>query len=153
MTEAATYQLVITHTYSAPPEKVFDAFLDVKIARRFLFATAKGEMITAEIDPRVGGKFTFTEKRPEMGDVRHVGEFLEIDRPARLGFRLGVPLISSGTTKVTIEIQPEGDSCVLTLKHDGVTVEHKQGAEEGWSRILAGLLPACEGIYAAGWHA
>lgn len=152
MTKAATHQLVITHNYSAPPEKVFDAFLDVRIASRFLFATASGEMITCEIDPRVGGKFTFTERRPEMGDVRHVGEYLEIDRPGRLVFSFGVPQFSSETTKVTIDIQQQGPGCVLTLTHYGVASEYKEGAKDGWSRILAGLLPACDGIHGAGWR-
>jgi uncharacterized protein YndB with AHSA1/START domain len=91
MTTETTSRIVVTHRYAASPARVFDAFLDVQIARRFLFATATGEMITAEIDPRVGGRFTFTERRPDMGDVRHVGEYLEIDRPRRLVFAFGVP--------------------------------------------------------------
>ena len=79
----ATGAVVVAHRYAASPERVFDAFLDVAVARRFLFATATGEMIEATIDPRVGGQFVFTERRPDMGDVRHVGEYLPFDRPAR----------------------------------------------------------------------
>src|SRR5262249_55861746 len=88
----ATFEpLVVTHRYNALPEKVFDAFLDPKIACRFLFATANGEMIEASVEARVGGRFAFTDKRPDMGEVRHVGEYLEIDRPKRLKFTFGVP--------------------------------------------------------------
>ena len=150
MTTEATSRMVVTHRYAASPERVFDAFLDVETARRFLFATPTGEMITAEIEPRVGGRFTFTERRPDMGDVRHVGEYLEIDRPRRLVFAFGVPQFDARMTHVTIEIRPEGNGCELTLTHDGVTPDYAK--HEGWSRILASLLPAYDGVHAAGWR-
>jgi uncharacterized protein YndB with AHSA1/START domain len=152
MSDEKRSRLVVTHRYAASPERVFDAFLDVEVARRFLFATATGEMITAEIDPRVGGRFTFTERRPEMGDVRHIGEYLEIDRPRRLVFTFGVPQFDPRMTTVTIEIRPDGDGCELVLTHDGVPPDYAGRTHEGWSRILAGLLPARDGVHAAGWR-
>lgn len=145
--------LVVSHRYEAPPERVFDAFLDPQIARRFLFATATGEMIEAAIEPRVGGRFAFTDRRPDMGDVRHVGEYLAIERPRRLVFTLGVPQFDPAMTTVTLEIRPvDGAGCELTLTHDGVLPELRQGTAEGWAKILAGLLPAYEGVQAAGWR-
>jgi len=144
--------VVVTHRYAASAERVFDAFLDVKVARRFLFATPGGEMIIAEIDPREGGRFEFTERRPEMGDVRHVGEYLEIDRPRRLVFSFGVPQLDPRMTTVTIEIRREGNGCELTLTHQGVPGEYLERNRDGWSRILASLLPAYEGQQAAGWR-
>jgi uncharacterized protein YndB with AHSA1/START domain len=152
MTMETTSRVVVTHRYAASPERVFDAFLDVETARRFLFATATGEMITAEIEPRVGGHFTFTERRPDMGDVRHVGEYLEIDRPRRLVFAFGVPQFDPRMTTVTIEIRPKGDGCELTLTHEGVSPDYAKPTNEGWSRILAGLLPAYDGVHGAGWR-
>jgi uncharacterized protein YndB with AHSA1/START domain len=152
MTTETTSRVVVTHRYAASPERVFDAFLAVQIARRFLVATATGEMITAEIEPRVGGRFTFTERRPEMGDVRHVGEYREIERPRRLVFAFGVPQFDPRMTLVTIEIRPEGDGCELTLTHDGVPPDYAERTDEGWSRILAGLLPAYDGVHGAGWR-
>ena len=147
----ATAVLVVTHRYAVPPERVFDAFLDVTIARRFLFATAAGEMIEASVDPRVGGQFVYTERRPDMGDVRHVGEFLEIDRPRRLVFSFGVPQFDPGMTTVALDLKPDGEGCELTLTHEGVAPAYREGSADGWKRILAGLEPALEGIKAAGW--
>ena len=152
MITETTSRVVVTHRYAASPKRVFDAFLDVETARRFLFATATGEMITAEIEPRVGSRFTFTERRPDMGDVRHVGEYLEIDRPRRLVFTFGVPQFDARMTIVTIEIRPEGSGCELTLTNDGVPPDYAKRNHEGWSRILADLLPAYDGVHGAGWR-
>jgi uncharacterized protein YndB with AHSA1/START domain len=149
---ASTVAVTVTHRYAAPPERVFDAFLDVQTARRFLFATAEGKMIVAELDARVGGRFEFTERRPDMGDVRHVGEYLEIDRPRRLVFTFGVPQLDPRTTTVTIEIRPQAAGCELTLTQEGVPPEYVEPNRDGWSRILASLLPAYEGVHAAGWR-
>jgi uncharacterized protein YndB with AHSA1/START domain len=146
-------QVVVTKRYDATPEQVFDAFLNVETARRFLFATAAGEMITAEIDPHVGGRFTFTDRRPDMGDVLHTGEYLEIDRPRRLVFTFGVPQFNPDYTRVTVEIAPSSDGagCDLTLTNDDVPAEYATGNQDGWTRILAGLVPAISGVKAAGW--
>ena len=145
--------VVVTKHYDIAAEQVFDAFLDVETARRFLFATATGEMITAEIDPRVGGRYTFTDRRPDMGEVLHTGEYLEIDRPRRLVFTFGVPQFNPDYTQVTVEITPAGGGCDLTLTNDGIPDEYVTGNQDGWTRILAGLVPAKSGVKAAGWAA
>ncbi len=152
MTRETPAPVVVTQAFSAPPERVFDAFLDPKIARRFLFATATGDMITAQIDARVGGRFTFTERRPDMGEVRHVGEYLEIERPRRLVFTFGVPQFDPRMTTVSIEIRPTAGGCELTLTNAGVPPDYAERNHQGWSRILAGLLPAYDGRHADGWR-
>ena len=147
----STGPLVVRHRYDASPERVFDAFLTAKVARLFMFATAHGEMIEAEIDAKVGGRFVFTDKRPDMGEVRQVGEYLEIDRPRRLVFTFGVPQFDPAMTTVTIEIAPAGSGCELTLTHAGVGADWREGTADGWAKILAGLEPAYAGVKAAGW--
>ena len=152
MNTEASSSVTVSHHFDAASERIFDAFLDVNIARHFLFATATGEMIVAEIDPKVGGHYSFTERRPEMGDVRHTGEYLQIDRPRRLVFSFGVPQFDPRMTTVSIEIQPEAGGCRLTLTNDGVPAQYVEANRDGWSRILAGLLPACDGVHGAGWR-
>jgi uncharacterized protein YndB with AHSA1/START domain len=138
-TTKATATVRATHRYDAPPERVFDAWLDPKIAGRFLFATPTGQMVKAEIDPRVGGRFNFTDRRPDMGDVEHVGSYIEIDRPRRLVFDFAVPKYDPTLTRVTIDIAPAGAGSELTLTHEGVFEEYAKQTEGGWAMILGGL--------------
>ena len=145
MTQAETQktaQVRATHRYDAPPEQVFDAWLDPKIAGRFLFATPTGQMVKAEIDARVGGHFNFTDRRPDMGDVEHVGTYLEIDRPRRLVFEFAVPAYDPTKTVVTVEIAPSGAGSELTLTHDGVFESYVTQTRQGWGMILDGLAKA-----------
>lgn len=131
--------VVVRHRFQASAERVFDAWLDPRIARRFAFATPTGEMIRAEIDARVGGRFNFTDRRPDMGEVAHVGEYLEIDRPRRLAFSFGVPQFSPAMTTVTIEISPVEGGCELVLTHEGVLDAYAEGTPKGWAMILEAL--------------
>jgi uncharacterized protein YndB with AHSA1/START domain len=138
-TAPKTVQVTATHRYEVAPERVFDAWLDPAIAGQFLFATPTGRMIRAEIDPRIGGRFTFTDRRPDMGDIEHVGTYVEIDRPRRLVFDFAVPKFSLQVSTVTLDFAPSGDGCELTLTHDGVLEEYAKGTRTGWSMILAAL--------------
>ena len=74
--------VIVTQKFASDEESIYDALLDPKTASKFLFATPTGTMVRAEIDPRVGGHFTFVERR-DGKDVLHTGEYLELVRPLR----------------------------------------------------------------------
>ena len=141
MTDAQrkTETVRVTRRYAVAPERLFDAWLDPKIAARFLFATPTGTMVRAEIDPRVGGRFTFTDRRPDMGEVEHTGTYIEIDRPRRLVFDFAVPAYEPTLTRITIEIAPDGAGSTLTLTHEGVFEDYVKQTEGGWGMILTAL--------------
>jgi uncharacterized protein YndB with AHSA1/START domain len=128
----------VTRRFDATPERVFDAWLDPALASRFLFGTPTGRMVRAEIDPHVGGRFTFTDRR-DGEDIDHVGEYLEIDRPRRLVFSFSVPAFSAEPTVVRLEITPLGDGCELVLTHEGVLPDYVEQTKGGWGMILDGL--------------
>jgi uncharacterized protein YndB with AHSA1/START domain len=136
---AQTVTLTVTHRYAVPPEPVFDAWLDPARARRFAFATPTGEMIVAAIDARVGGRFNFTDRRPDMGDVAHVGTYLEIERPRRLKFSFAVPQYDPRETTVTLDFAAVDGGCEVTLTHEGVLPEWAEGTPKGWAMILGSL--------------
>ncbi len=134
-----TVTVRVTHLYKTAPENVFDAFLDEKRAGKFMFATPTGEMVRAEIDPRVGGRFCFTDRRPGEGDVEHLGSYLEIDRPRRLVFEFTVPKYSQERSVVALDFAAEGSGCELTLTHEGVLEAWAEQTNGGWTMILANL--------------
>jgi uncharacterized protein YndB with AHSA1/START domain len=138
-----------SHRYSAPAERVFDAWITPGQASRFLFRTRTGNVMQCEIEAEVGGGFTVIDRRPaadgdeSVFDVVHMGKYLEIDRPRRLVFEFSVLTFGNEKpTKVTVEIAPLGvQACELTLTHEMGTSETAHTMEEtsrrGWVNMLA----------------
>ena len=92
-----------------------------------------------EIDPRVGGRFTFSDMR-EAGEAVHWGFYREIDRPRRLVFTwfTSPEEEEENTSVVTLTIEPTGDGCVATIVHsmDAQWVEFIKQTERGWHSLL-----------------
>ena len=133
----------VTRRIAAPPERVFDAWLDPKGVWHWLFATPDGVTERVEIDPRVGGRFRIDERR---GDeiAEHFGEYVEIDRPRRLAFDFGTSFEET-PTRVTVTIEADGDGSRVTLRHDGVWADWEDKTRQGWATILDGLARTLEG--------
>ena len=133
----------VSHRFSASAERVFDAWLDPAIARRWLFGVDGGQNVRTDIDARVGGQFTITDRRDGV-DVEHRGTYLQIDRPRRLVFEFQVPMYSAQTTRVSIDIAALGDGCELTLVHEGVPQDTIVRTQNGWSQMLKRLQGSLE---------
>ena len=134
----------ITRRFNAPPERVFDAWLDPKTASQFLFTRPGQTVVRAEVDARVGGSYLFVARRGSE-DIDHLGKYLEIERPRRLVFTLRVPAIRSESrfwtddNRVTIEIVPAEKGCELTLTHEVTMPELEDRLREGWTGFLERL--------------
>jgi uncharacterized protein (TIGR02246 family) len=130
----------ITRRFNASAERVFDAWLDPAKAGQWLFATASGRMVRAQIDARVGGSFSFVDRR-DGENVEHLGTYLEIVRPSRLVFTFAVanPKVPMESSRVLIDIVRLDKGCELTLTHEGVFPDYATQTESGWTSILDGL--------------
>lgn len=136
--------LSVTRDFAAPPARVFDAWLNPEDARRFLFATEGGEMLTCEIDARVGGRALIVERRPS-GNARHRMQFEVIEQPTRLVFLFAADPAEQGQwTRVSIEITPSASGCTLTLTHemDPAWAAYEEQTRHGWTTILGNLARA-----------
>lgn len=134
--------LTLIRHLAAPPERVFDAWLDPAQARRFLFATPDGEMTRVEIDPRVGGEAVIVERRGDI-EALHRLRYEAIERPRRLVFLFAAGVAGGPMpgewTRVTITLAPDGAGALLTLTHDGVWTDYEDRTRQGWTMILDNL--------------
>ena len=124
--------------YGYPPEPVFDAWIDPKVACRWLFTSPMSETNDTRMDARIGGEWSITDRRGGV-DYAALGEYLEIDRPRRLVFSFGMPQFSPLSCKVIVEIVADGDGCLLTLSQTDVAPDALKPLEAGWSDMLDAL--------------
>ncbi len=117
------------------PEHLWQAITDRDTRAKFQF----GCQITSDWAP--GSRYELSS--PKADHLISEGENLIVEPPKRL-VQSFVALWddnakAEGTSRVTWEIEPVGDSCRLTVTHDQL----RDGAEEaiygGWPMILSGL--------------
>ncbi len=117
------------------PERLWEAITDSETRSKYMF----GNRVTSDWTP--GSRFEMGN--PKAPSLLGEGVNLEVDPPRRL-VQTMVALWSDdvkaeGTSRITWEIEPVGDSCRLTLTHD----QMREGAHPeiygGWPMILSGL--------------
>jgi uncharacterized protein YndB with AHSA1/START domain/DNA-binding transcriptional ArsR family regulator len=117
------------------PERLWEAITDSDIRSKYTF----GNQVVS--DWKVGSRFEMTNPRADapLGE----GEILEFDPPRRLVQTMTAlwsdEVKAEGTTRVTWEIEPVGDSCRLVLTHDQLREGANGEVYGGWPMILSGL--------------
>ncbi len=117
------------------PERLWDAITDAETRSKYQF----GNRVTSDWTP--GSDYQLTN--PLADGALAEGRNLEVDPPRRLvqSFTAlwGDDVKEEGTSRVTWEIEPVGDSCRLLVTHDQL----REGANDqlygGWPMILSGL--------------
>ena len=117
------------------PERLWEAITDSDMRAKYNF----GVGVSSEWTP--GSQYESVH--PGAGVTIAEGENLEVDPPRRLVQSFNAlwsdDVKREGTSRVTWEIEPVGDSCRLTVTHD----ELREGANDelygGWPMILSGL--------------
>src|SRR5918993_2545273 len=117
------------------PERLWAAITDPDVRARFHF----GNRIESDWSP--GSAYVITN--PNAPGPLMEGRNLEVDPPRRLVQSQlalwGEDVAAYGTTRVTWEIEPVGDSCRLTVIHDQIPAEADAQLYGGWPMMLSGL--------------
>ncbi len=114
-------------------ERLWKAITDTEMRRSYNF----GVVVTS--DWTAGSRY----QGAGGGNTIFEGENLEADPPRRLvqSFNAlwGEDVKSEGTSRVTWEIEPVGDSCLLRVTHDNLREDANSQLYGGWPMILSGL--------------
>jgi len=92
MPSIPTTAIRVARRFAASPARVFDAWLDRRLACQWLFATAWRPAARMDIDARVGGRLRIVERRFDDARIEYRGEILQIARPRRIAFSLTVAM-------------------------------------------------------------
>jgi uncharacterized protein YndB with AHSA1/START domain len=116
------------------PERLWQAMTDPEMRAKYSFGVRTDSDWTAASEYRSGV--------PGVIDIA-AGENLEVDPPRRLVQSFNAlwsdEVRAAGTSRVTWEIEPVGDSCQLTVTHDQLADDADPELYGGWMMILSGL--------------
>ena len=116
------------------PERLWEAITDEEARRRYSFGVGTSSDWTPGSEYRSGV--------PGVIDIAS-GENLEVDPPRRLVQSFTAlwseDVEREGTSRVTWEIEPVGDSCRLAVTHDQLNETANSELYGGWPMILSGL--------------
>lgn len=128
--DTAVFEIYI----KATAERIWAAITDPVQRAKYSFG------VQTESDWAAGS--TYRARVPGVVDIAE-GENLVVDPPRLLvqSFRAlwSDDVRAQGTTRVTWEIEPVGDSCRLTVVHDHLPESANSELYGGWPMILSGL--------------
>jgi uncharacterized protein YndB with AHSA1/START domain len=117
------------------PERLWEAITDSEMRSKYNF----GVGISSDWTPGSRYESVHSGARVAIGE----GENLEVDPPRRLVQSFNAlwsdDVKREGTSRVTWEIEPVGDSCRLTVTHDQLREGANAELYGGWPMILSGL--------------
>src|SRR5688572_2467560 len=117
------------------PERLWEAITDPVMRARYHF----GAEVRSDWTP--GSPYTLEHPAADRPLVE--GENLVVEPPKRLVQTMHVQWSDEaerqGTSRVTWEIEPVGDSCRLTVTHDQLSEDAPPELYGGWPMILSGL--------------
>ena len=128
--------LTLKRRLKAPPRTVFLAWTDSTRLAQW-FGPHQVEVLLAEADPRVGGRFRVVMQAPD-GEKHDVsGVYREVVTDERLVFSWAWHTTPERESLVTVALKQDGDATLLTLTHEQFFDELARDRHEtGWSGAL-----------------
>lgn len=133
-------EILIVREFDAPRELVFRAWTEPQLVRRWWHAN-RGEIVSVEIDLRVGGRWRYVMVTPSGHEVGFHGEYREVvpgERLVSTEIYEGMPDAAAVTT-VTFDEQDGRTIATLLVQHE--RREHRDahidsGMEDGLQDAL-----------------
>jgi len=133
--ENASMEKVFEIYIKTTPERLWHAITDPEMRRKYNFG------VGVHTDWKPGSHYAGTT--PAAQTPIFEGEVLQVDPPRRLvqSFRAlwSDDVKGEGTSRVTWEITPVGDSCRLLVTHDQLREGANPELYGGWPMIISGL--------------
>jgi uncharacterized protein YndB with AHSA1/START domain len=145
-TESSKWDLVLTRTFDAPRELMFQAWTDPKHVALWWGPDGFTNPV-CQVDARVGGEIRIDMRAPDGVVYPMSGRFEEIAEPERLVF-ISSALDANGKSMFdilnTVLFEEQHGKTVLTLqarvmKATSVAPQYLKGMEMGWTRSLGRL--------------
>ena len=122
---------------AAPPERVFDAWIDGSTMSKFM-CPIPGGSAKATSSGAVGGALSVEMIAPDGTSIAHTGTYSTVDRPRTLAFSWNSPYTHDSIVTLTFVLQGEGTE--VRLVHTGLAdAAQADNHSGGWMAMLQQL--------------
>ena len=121
-------------TFDAPAERVYDAWTNPEVMRRWYHCGPDWATPEAEVDLRVGGRVRVVMRKPDGSEVELSGEYTEIDRPRRLAMTCTFSDDPSETEQsIELSFRETDGATTVVLVNSRIPTEARREAQQwGW---------------------
>ena len=128
--------LTLKRRLNAPPAKIYRAWTDAAKISRW-FGPEAAEMLRAETDVRVGGRFRIVFRGPDGEEHDVGGVYREVVPNQKLVFTWAWRSTPERESLVTVALKRDGDGTLLTLLHEQFFDEAARDRHgRGWNETL-----------------
>ena len=132
--------LSITRHYAVPPEKVWRAWTEPQALSRWFGPGEPDSVTRAELDVRVGGRYSVAFRTQDGEEHAGVGTYQEVVENRRLSFTWAWQSTPERVSLVTIELRPTAQGSELDFRHDRFFDQQaRDNHERGWTATFAKL--------------
>jgi uncharacterized protein YndB with AHSA1/START domain len=132
--------LEIIRTFDAPPDVVFDSWLEREQWQAWI-GPEGCRCDVPVLEPKIGGRYRIQMHLSDGREIPVEGVFKIIDRPNALAFTWGWALSGKTDTLVSLTFRAKGAQTEITLTHAGLpTEEDRLGHGKGWNSALNKLV-------------
>jgi len=137
--EDDTETLRMSRVVPAPQAKVFRAWTEPELMKRWWSIGEGWTTSTAEVDLRVGGRYSLLNHHDGGDELKITGEFQAIEPPRRLVYTWRFPGSLPVESLVTVEFHQHEAGTEVVVKHERSPKAMGPGAIAGWNAALARL--------------
>jgi uncharacterized protein YndB with AHSA1/START domain/DNA-binding transcriptional ArsR family regulator len=126
-------KLVYVTYIATTPQRLWDALTDPELTARYWGHRNVSTWVKGD---------SWEHRRLDDGGADLIGTILEVDPPRRLAHTWASPDDADQPgrhSRVTFDIEPDGEIVRLTLTHEDLSADQIEGTNKGWARVLSSL--------------
>jgi len=138
MTTQTTRSIKIRRHFNAPRKKVFSAWMDAAVLKKWHAPSKDYTVIIEELDAKLGGRYRINMQERDGTDHILTGVYEQVENPELLQFSWGWDDDDRfGENKVTLKFEETNGETTMDMTHEFFpTAELMDKHEKGWNSIL-----------------
>jgi uncharacterized protein YndB with AHSA1/START domain len=131
--------LVIAWRFPAPPARVWHAWTEPGMMKRWFGSDPQGHVVRASADPRVGGAFEVTFVNSDGSGYTCFGRYLEVEQDTKLVFSWSWRDSPGPGELLTLRFEPRDGGTLMRFEHANIDPDTTHNYALGWKSTFEKL--------------